>query len=160
MTQISRHITLEEATISESAVRAGIPNIPDETQLANMQTTANMVFEPLRTYISDVIRKKDTPIHINSFFRSVAVNGLVGGSATSQHCKGQAMDLSVNYPDFSKKDLFNLIKTRSAFDQLIWEAGNDDQPAWVHVSYNKNGNRKQILKAIVVNGSMTYIPFV
>lgn len=155
---ISAHITLSEATNSNTATRKGIANIPNDAQIENMKQLADKVFEPLRTYIS-MKRGKNTPIKITSFFRSVELNKAVGGSGTSQHCLGQAMDIETNYPDFTNKDLFLTIRDKSTFDQLIWEFGNDQQPNWVHVSYKKDGNRKQVLKAISENGSTKYVQF-
>ena len=156
---ISEHISYNESITSESAVRHGIANIPNDEQLANMKATAEKIFEPLRTYLSNNIRKKDSPIKINSFFRSVEVNKLIKGSSSSQHCEGKAMDLECNYPNFNNKDLFFLIKEKSIYDQLIWEFGDDKEPAWVHVSYNGNNNRKQVLSAIIQDGKTIYIPF-
>lgn len=163
--QISKHITLAEATRSEAAAREGLDNTPNAQQIENIKLWAEKVFEPLREHIS-VKRKKDTPIHINSIFRSLAVNAAIKGSATSQHCAGAksgkfeaAGDIETNYPDFTNKDLFLAIKERGVFDQLIWEFGDDKNPAWVHVSYMASGNRRQILKAISKDGKTAYIPF-
>ena len=159
---VSAHITLSEATKSPEAIRLGLENIPDETQIAAMKDIAETVFEPLRSYITRT-RGKDSPIHINSFFRSPVVNENIGGSPTSQHCKGEAMDIETAYPDFNNKDLFLAIKDKSTFDQLIWEFEdpiNPSMPAWVHVSYSKTHNRKQILRAVKENGVTKYIPFV
>lgn len=156
--KISEHITLGEATNSSTAIRKGISNIPNDVQIENMKQLSDKVFEPLRTYIG-MKRGKDTPIKITSFFRCVELNKAVGGSATSQHCTGEAMDIETNYPDFTNRDLFLAIRDKSTFDQLIWEFGNDQQPNWVHVSYKKEGNRKQVLKAISQNGQTKYVPF-
>jgi len=163
--QISKHITLAEATRSDAASREGLDNTPNATQIENIKLWAEKVFEPLREHIS-VKRKKDTPIHINSIFRSVAVNAAIKGSATSQHCAGAksgkfeaAGDIETHYPDFTNKDLFLAIKERGVFDQLIWEFGDDKEPAWVHVSYAASGNRRQILKATKINGETKYLPF-
>lgn len=155
---ISTHITLAEATRSEAATRDNLDNTPNSEQIEHMKLWAEKVFEPLREYISKK-RGKDTPIRINSIFRSDAVNHAIGGSKTSQHCKGEAGDLETNYPDFTNKDLFLAVKERGVYDQLIWEYGDNNQPAWVHVSYNKTTNRRQILKAIKENGVVKYIPF-
>jgi len=159
---ISAHITLKEATTSADAIRNGIDNTPNEEEIVAMKLLAEKIFEPLRTYIS-MKRGKDSPIHINSFFRSKLVNEKIGGSATSQHCKGEAIDIECAYPDFNNKDLFLAIKDKSSFDQLIWEFSdptNPEMPAWVHVSYSKNKNRKEIKKAIKEDGKTKYIPFV
>ena len=74
---------------------------------------------------------------------------MIGGAKTSQHTKGEAMDLQINSKGF------NFIKDRLEFDQLIWEFGNDENPAWVHVSYSSK-NRKQVLKASKKNGKTIY----
>lgn len=158
MNNISEHISYAEAIKSEAAIRKGLSNEPGVKELEAMQLIAEKVFEPLRQYIS-LKRGKDTPIKINSFFRSEEVNRAIGGSSTSQHCKGEAMDLECNYPDFNNRDLFHMIKERGAWDQLIWEFGNESEPAWVHVSFTKGGNRKQVLRAISENGKTKYIPF-
>jgi len=163
--KISAHISYHEATRSDTAIRKGLPNEPEEQQIKNIKLWAEKVFEPLRERVSTK-RGKDSPIHINSIFRSVAVNKSVGGSKTSQHCAGEgsgleeaAGDIETNYDDFTNKDLFLLIKDFGTFDQLIWEFGDDKAPAWVHVSYRKGANRKQILKAISQNGSTKYVSF-
>lgn len=163
--KISAHISYHEATRSDTAIRKGLDNTPGEQQIKNIKLWAEKVFEPLRERVS-AKRGKDSPIHINSIFRSVAVNKSVGGSKTSQHCAGEASkkeeaagDIETNYDDFTNKELFLLIKDHGVFDQLIWEFGDDDAPAWVHVSYRKGGNRKQIFKAVSENGRTVYKPF-
>jgi hypothetical protein len=75
----------------------------------------------------------------------------VGGAPTSQHTRGQAADLSCE----DNSELFSIIREKIEFDQLIWEGGNDVQPAWVHVSYKISGNRGEILK--MKNGNYTRI---
>jgi len=158
--KISEHISYKEATQSSTAVRKGIANDPNDAELENMRQLAEKVFEPLRSYIS-MKRGKDSPIRINSFFRSVELNKAIGGSGSSQHCanNGAAIDIETNYPDFNNKDLFMAIKEKGMYDQMIWEFGNDKEPAWVHVSYKRQDNRKQILKAVSKDGSTKYIPF-
>jgi zinc D-Ala-D-Ala carboxypeptidase len=151
---ISKHISYEEATESPTGTRFGIINDPNNVQLDNMHSVAELVFEPLRVWAAE-------PIRINSFFRSDALNKKVGGAKNSQHCAnaGAAIDLSgTNLKKNS--DLFHYIKDHLKFDQLIWEFGNDKQPQWVHVSYNKTGNRNQVLKAVKnAAGKTSYIKF-
>lgn len=136
---ISEHITYDEATISPTSLRFGINNKPNEKQLENMKLVAEKCFEPLRKLYGK-------PIKVNSFFRCEELNKKVGGSATSQHTalNGAAIDISGGSKEENKK-LFELAKALD-FDQLLWEYGNDDGPDWVHISYKKEGNRKQILK--------------
>lgn len=158
MENISEHISYEEATYSETALRKGIDNTPSPEILAVMKVTAEKVFEPLRAMVSE-IRGVDSPIRINSFYRSPETNEAVGGASNpiSQHTKGEAMDLNVNYPDFNKEHLFVLIKEKFPFDQLIFEGMlPDGSPAWVHVSYSSTNNRHEILQMIPVNGKPNY----
>jgi uncharacterized protein YcbK (DUF882 family) len=130
---ISKHITIEEATFSAKAVSNKISNVPNESQLKAMQLVAEKLFEPLRVWYGN-------PIKINSFFRNSQVNKLVGGSSTSQHCKGEAIDISAGSKTENKK-LFNYVCKNLDFDQVI----NEYDFTWVHISYKSKGNRKQIL---------------
>jgi len=144
MEKISKHISYKEATRSNTAIRKGINNTPDGDQLIAMKLVAEKVFEPMREHFGK-------PIRINSFLRVFALNVAVGGSKSSQHCKGEAIDMD-GLNGLTNKEIFNYIKDNLDFDQLIWEYGTDKEPDWVHVSYSANGNRKQILKAIKGKG--------
>ena len=139
MIDISKHITMKEATRSDYAASHGINNEPGVSIIANMQHVAQTVFEPLRFHFG-------IPIKINSFYRSPALNSAIGGAATSQHILGQAMDLDAS-GSVSNKQLFDHIRQNLPFDQLIWEAGNDLNPEWVHVSLSKGINRSQVLRS-------------
>lgn len=131
---ISKHITIEEATFSAKAVANKISNVPNESQLEAMQLVAEKLFEPLREWYGK-------PIKINSFFRSLEVNKLVKGSSkSSQHCKGEAIDISAGSKTENKK-LFDYVCKNLDFDQVI----NEYDFTWVHISYKPKGNRKQIL---------------
>ena len=150
--KLSEHLDLSEVIRSESAKRKGISNMPIEQHIANFKLLAEKVFEPLRNYFR-------CPIHISSGYRSVELNRAVKGSATSQHCTGEAIDIDMDgTPNgVTNKMVFNYIKDNLEFDQLIWEFGTNENPDWVHVSYESTGRqRKQILKAIRVNGSTQY----
>ena len=147
---ISEHVSLKEATRSNTAKRLGIENMPDNETLITMQITAEHIFEPLRN-------KFNEPIYISSFYRSSELNKAIGGSTSSQHCKGEAIDIDDVYSKASNADFFNYIKDKLEFDQLIWEFGDDENPAWVHVSYNLGKNRMRVLKAIKENGITKYI---
>ena len=140
MESISPHISYSEATLSDTAKRLGIPNIPNEEHLARMRILAERVFEPLRQHFG-------VPIYISSFFRSSALNASVGGSTSSQHVLGEAMDLDAEkFGGITNKEIFEFIKNNLEFNQLIWEGGTSDEPDWIHVSYtNRYPNRKQIL---------------
>lgn len=140
--KISKHITLTEATKSQTAIRKGIDNTPNESQIESMKLVAEMCFEPLREWYGK-------PIGISSFFRSAALNRAVKGSPRSQHCKGQAIDIDADIFNngITNRDIYQWLVDNVDFDQIIWEYGDDNNPAWVHVSYVGNGNnRKQQLK--------------
>ena len=88
------------------------------------------------------------------------MNKAIGGSKTSQHCKGEAIDIDMDGTSITNAQIFNYIKDNLNFDQLIWEFGTASNPDWVHVSYNSTGKqRKQILKALKVNGKTSYAPY-
>ena len=139
---LSKHVTLKEFQASGLATLRNINNEMNESQIASAKLLCENVFEPLRLYLN-------TPINISSGFRSLQVNKMIGGAKTSQHTKGEAIDIKIGSKGF------NFIKDKLEFDQLIWEFGNDENPAWVHVSYSSK-NRKQVLKATKKNGKTIY----
>ena len=148
--RISKHISYKEATQSQTAIRKGINNEPDAYQLQNMQLLAEKVFEPLREHFG-------VPIAINSFFRSQKLNKAIGGAAGSQHTQGRAIDIDDTLGGVSNKQMFDWIRENLDFDQIIWEFGNDSNPAWVHISYvSESENRKRVLKASKKNGKTVY----
>jgi len=147
---ISKHISYKEGAYSNTAIRKGIDNNPDAKELKNMKLTAEKVFEPLREYVNG-------PIKINSFFRCPELNTAIGGSSKSQHCHGQAIDIDDTYGKMSNADMYDWIKENLDFDQMIWEFGNDENPAWVHVSYvSESLNRNRCLKAYKEDGKTKY----
>jgi len=149
--KISTHLNLAEVTRSDSAKRHGIDNTPTPEHLENFKLLAEKVFEPIRLHFKE-------PIFISSGYRSKALNDFIGGSASSQHCKGQAIDIDMDGSKggVTNKMVFDFIVSRLDFDQIIWEFGTDSNPDWVHVSYVKTGNRKQKLKAVRVGGKTVY----
>lgn len=137
--KISKHVSYREAIRSNTATRMGLNNHPSAMQVCNMELLCSEVFEPLRA-------NWEEPIRISSMFRSVALNRAVGGSSSSQHCKGEAMDIQ-GANGVSNAELYYFIRDNLEFDQLIWEYGTDEQPAWVHVSFTDNKpNRNQTLR--------------
>jgi hypothetical protein len=97
------------------------------------------------------------PIAINSFYRSPKLNSAIGGSKSSQHCIGCALDLDDNYGYKTNAEMFDYIKNNLDYDQMIWEFGTDENPNWVHVSYvSEDANRRRLLKASKINGKTTY----
>jgi len=134
MKNISKYITYLEATTSQTATRKGIVNIPGDKELINMQLVGIRVFDVIREHFK-------TPLRVSSFYRSLLLNNSIGGSKTSQHVKGQAIDIQ-GTGKVTNKMIFDYIKENLDFDQLI----NEYNYSWIHVSYvSKEKNRKQIL---------------
>ncbi len=139
--KISDNITYAEAIHSQTAKRRGIDNTPTAKQVEVMKITAEKIFEPLRKFVGG-------PIKVNSFFRSAELNKAIGGSKTSQHCKGQAIDIDDVFGHKTNAEMYNWVKENLNFDQMIWEFGTDMNPNWVHISYvSEEDNRNRCLKA-------------
>jgi len=148
--RISEHISYKEGVRSNTAIRRGIDNTPNPTQVETMKLTAEKIFEPLREWVGG-------PIKVNSFFRSPELNTAIGGSKTSQHCKGQAIDIDDVFGHKTNAEMFKWIKGNLNFDQMIWEFGTDTNPNWVHISYvSDEDNRNRCLKAYKQNGKTKY----
>ena len=147
---ISKRISYKEGVYSRTATRLDIENTPNDEQLNNMVLLAEEVFEPLRSWVGG-------PIKINSFFRSPKLNKAIGGSTTSQHCKGQAMDIDDTFGRATNAEMYHFIKEHLDFDQMIWEFGDDKNPAWVHISYvSAEENRNRCLQAYKENNKTKY----
>jgi zinc D-Ala-D-Ala carboxypeptidase len=111
--QLSGHFSLEELTASETASRIGIDNNPNDLELRNLRRLAQ--------YLEQVRKLLGKPIHINSGYRSVALNQKVGGQKMSAHLSGLAADLVC--PSYgSPLDVCKTIRDSDIlFDQIIYE---------------------------------------
>ena len=139
--QLSKNLYLSEVTKSQTAIQKGIKNEPSKEEIENLKAIAQNVFQPLRDHFN-------VPIGISSGFRSKALNAAVGGSKTSEHTQGCAIDLDADiFGGITNKDIFEFIKKNLEFNQLIWEFGDDNNPDWVHVSFDKGNNKKRVLRA-------------
>ena len=142
---LSKNFTLAEMTVSQEAARSGLKNAPDAIQTESLMQLCANVLEPLRARLK-------RPIIVSSGFRSVTINRRIGGSESSQHCKGQAADILV--PGMTPDEVCTLIiKMGLPFDQLISEFGS-----WTHVSYGPR-HRQQALTAYRQNGQAQYKEF-
>jgi len=144
---ISQHFTLGELIRSESAKRNGISNMPTPEHIENLKALCEHILEPIRAEFR-------VPIYISSAYRSKALNKFVGGSKTSQHCRGEAVDIDLDGHSHgvTNKDIFDFIVAKLPFDQVI----NEFDYAWVHVSYKRNGpQRHQVLRAVRSNSGGT-----
>lgn len=140
MTQLTEHFTLAEMIVSPTAKRLGIPNTPTAEHIENMRYCCEKILEP--------VRAKFGPVTVNSSYRAPLVNKAVGGSKTSQHVNGQAIDFEVKGVD--NKKVADWIGDNLEFDQVILEfyTAGDKNSGWVHASIKKGGgNRKQRLIA-------------
>jgi hypothetical protein len=144
---LSKHVTRVEFERSETAIKHGIPNFMNEFEIQRAILLCQNVFEPIRAYVG-------RPIRINSGFRGAALNRRIGGSRTSQHTLGEAMDL-----DLHDRELFEWILDNVEYDQAIFEGGTEEKADWFHISYRKGRNRKQALRMIKKGGKTTYVPY-
>ena len=139
---LSKNLSLGELTRSQTAKRRGINNAPKGNHLEAAKILAENIFQPIREHFA-------TPIFISSGYRSQALNEAIGGSKTSQHSKGEALDIDMDHRKGPEnEEIFHYIKENLPFDQLIWEFGTNERPDWVHVSYNSDGEQRgQVLTA-------------
>ena len=150
---LSENFTLQELIYSDTAIRKGIDNKPNDEQIENLKLVCENILEPIREYFK-------APVVVSSGYRSVAVCEAVGSSAKSQHTKGQAADFEIF--GIPNKEVADWIVNNIDYDQCILEFWNPSEPnsGWVHCSFNNAGNRKQYLKASKENGKIVYSPMV
>ena len=142
-----RYFTIKELSASQQARSMGIDNTPTSEVIANLTELVEHVLDPLR-------EKYGHPIMVSSGYRCPLLNKAVGGSVDSQHTAGEAADIYVGRPK-ELAELFSLIYYTLPYDQLIWERGTDEAPAWIHISYREGNNRRQCLRY----GGKNYYPY-
>ena len=140
---LSRNFTLAELTDTDT----GIANNPSQEEIRNLKLLVQKVLQP--------VRDKFGVINVTSGYRSPGVNSAVGGSATSDHVHGRAADIQCE----DMASVFKYIRKNLPFKQLIWEFGTDAQPKWIHVAYDANNNKGEVLKAIKKGGKTKYVQF-
>lgn len=148
---LTTNFTLSELTKSETALRKGLNNEPTQDIISSLQSLAFNVLQPLRDHYGKAIK-------INSGYRSPEVNASVGGSKTSDHCKGMAADIEI--AGVANAELANHIKDTLQFTQVILEfytPGIADS-GWVHVSYDPANLKGQALTAVKQDGKTVYLP--
>ncbi len=147
---VSANFTLKELTKSDTATRLGLDNTPDDEALENLKTLCEKVLQPVREHFGK-------SVSVNSAYRSPESNAAVGGSKTSDHCKGMAADIEI--VGVANADLAQWIMDNLEYTQLILEFYTPGIPdsGWVHVSYDPNNLKKQELTATKVAGKTTYL---
>jgi hypothetical protein len=149
--KLTENFSLSEMVKSETALRNNLDNTPGSAEIANLKVLAEKVLQPIRDYYKKGVK-------VNSGFRHPNVNAAVGGSKTSDHCKGQAADIEI--PGVANAELANYIKDNLKFTQLILEFYTPGVPdsGWVHVSYDPSNLKCQVMTAYKKNGKTVYEP--
>lgn len=131
-----KYFTIKELCRSKTAKKYGIDNTPTPQAVESMTRLIEVVLDPLR-------EDYGKPIKVNSGFRTKELNDVLpGASKTSQHMRGEAVDITVGTKE-GNKWLFDYIKNNLSFDQLI----DEYDYSWVHVSYTtERTNRQKITK--------------
>ena len=147
--KLSKNFSLKELTRSQTAIRFGIDNSPNQQQLVCLTALANCVLQP--------IRETHGRVNINSALRVLDLNRKIGSGDSSQHVLGMAADLEC--PSIDNLKLAKWIESNITFDQLILEFYEQGDPTsgWIHCSYNNQGeNRSRVLTASRVDGKTQY----
>ena len=149
--KLTANFSLEELTKSETGLRLGLDNDPDDTQLANLVALCECVLQPVRDHFGKGVK-------VNSGLRTLAVNRAIGSKDTSDHVKGMAADIEI--PSVPNAELAQWIADNLEFRQVILEFYTPGIPdsGWVHVSYNPGDNKKQTLTATKQRGKTVYLP--
>ena len=149
--QLTNNFSLAEMVKSETALRHDMDNTPGEAEIENLKRLAEKVLQPVRDHYGKGVK-------VNSGYRHPEVNAKVGGSKTSDHCKGQAADIEI--PGVPNGDLAQWITENLDFTQVILEFYTPGIPdsGWVHVSYDPANLKKQTLTAVKQNGKTVYLP--
>lgn len=147
--KLTENFSLAEMIKSETAMRKDLDNTPGEAEIENLRALCENVLQPVREAYGRGVK-------VNSGFRHPDVNAAVGGSRTSDHCKGMAADIEI--PGVANADLAEWIKDNLEFTQLILEFYTPGVPdsGWVHVSYDPSNLKKQVLTALKENGKTVY----
>ena len=148
---LTANFSLAEMVKSETALRHDMDNTPGEAEIENHKRLAEKVLQPVRDHYAKGVK-------VNSGYRHPEVNAKVGGSKTSDHCKGQAADIEI--PGIPNADLAKWIAENLDFTQVILEFYTQGIPdsGWVHVSYDPANLKKQTLTAVKQNGKTVYLP--
>lgn len=144
---LSKNFTLQELIKSQTATRKNIEEqfTPSQTVVENLKKLCEHILQPLRDHIGK-------PIRVTSGYRCKRLNKAIGGSVTSQHCEGKAVDIEVD--GFTNEELFNfVINLNLPFDQTINEFAPD---GWIHISYDDKKNRREKLLATKKGGKVIY----
>jgi len=146
---LSDHFTLAELTKSQTAARLGIDNTPSDAAIANLASMCDDILEPIRAHYG-------VPFSPSSAYRSEALNRAIGGSFTSSHLLGLAVDIEV--PGVSNPDLARWVQKNLVYDQVILECWTSEPGSgWVHIG-DAVEPRGQVLTYTRGKGYMNGLP--
>lgn len=141
-----KYFTLQELIRSEVAAKKKIDNTPTFEVVDHLRELTEKVLEPLRAaYGMSII--------VSSGYRCPALNKAVGGSATSVHQIGYAVDLQVNgsFEEFRDFVVEWFRKTGTRFDQILLERNKATGAKWIHIGlYNNAGQQRGQIKVMEV----------
>ena len=149
--QLTNNFSLTEMVKSETALRHDMDNTTGESEIENLKKLCEQILQPVRNHYAKGVK-------VNSGYRHPEVNAKVGGSKTSDHCKGQAADIEI--PGVPNAELAEYIAKNFSFTQVILEFYTQGVPdsGWVHVSYDPANLKKQTLTAVKKDGKTVYLP--
>jgi zinc D-Ala-D-Ala carboxypeptidase len=146
---LGRFFSWAELTTSTTARRLGIDNTPTPEAQAAMRALVADVLDPLR-------QKLGRPIRISSGYRAPAVNRAIDGAESSQHMRGEAVDIKVDGMAAQELAAF-ILRAGLPVDQVIWYA--PERGGHVHLSYTRvRANRRQAMHAPAGGGYLAYAP--
>lgn len=141
---LSQHFTLGEVT--KTSVKTADGNIPSHVAIENLKNLCENWLEDLRYSHNALFGEKDEPIIITSGYRSPEVNKAVGGSPTSNHLTGCAVDIRCYGIEQALRYATTLLdisdESGEDFDELLIE--KSAKSIWVHFAVRPEGNRRQI----------------
>lgn len=144
---LSEHFSKEESVVTDT----GLVNEMPESMEADAVRLAETILEPLRVMLG--------PLHINSWYRSQAVNKAVGGVDNSYHRLGLAADVVPTGDVFAKFKMAVVMLQELPIDLIIWEHHNSD---WIHVQAAKSGVEPRhlaMISKLETNGHRTYMRY-
>ena len=165
--KLSKNFSLDELIRSNTAERRGIDNSPTADHIHNLAALCENILQPLRDRVKHSIR-------VTSGYRSERLNTAIGGASrdgkpssehcygkaadiklvidgkpSSEHCYGKAADIKLVIDGENRSEILYLaiLEMGIPFRQMIWEFGTEETPSWVHISFNKDDNKRQTLRA-------------
>ena len=139
---LSEHFSLKELIVSDLAIRHKINNNPNNNDVMANLTRLAQLLEKVRTLFNK-------PIHINSAYRSLEVNNLLGSKPSSQHCIGCAADITINGITPALV-IQTIVHSNIPYDQIIKE-----YDTWVHISIPINETARPRKQALIIDNTGT-----